>query len=168
MPQVGDVVISTCPYNPGKNVCKRVTAVAGDKLPVPALRFEQSIDKSDVIPPGYCYLRGDNASNSFDSRSYGPIPVSLIKGRVVCKLRLSYPFVHAVESYEHKEEVSEMIDAAADNSIPIDPQQLQELLQLLESLHVSDSADPGREEDAAREERDQLVQDILNQIKTDK
>ena len=34
------------------------------------------------IPSGYCYVAGDNASVSIDSRSFGPIRISAIRGKV--------------------------------------------------------------------------------------
>lgn len=36
-----------------------------------------------TIPPGYCFVLGDNAAISLDSRDFGPVPVSAIVGRVV-------------------------------------------------------------------------------------
>jgi signal peptidase I len=35
-----------------------------------------------VIPPGYYFVMGDNRSDSYDSRDWGPIPGSSIIGRV--------------------------------------------------------------------------------------
>ena len=43
------------------------------------------------IPPGHVWLEGDNALNSTDSRYYGPVPSSLVKGRVI--LRVSHGIV---------------------------------------------------------------------------
>uniref|UniRef100_A0A7N6B8I3 Peptidase S26 domain-containing protein n=1 Tax=Anabas testudineus TaxID=64144 RepID=A0A7N6B8I3_ANATE len=39
-----------------------------------------------VVPKGHVWLEGDNLRNSTDSRSYGPIPYALIRGRVCLKL----------------------------------------------------------------------------------
>lgn len=38
------------------------------------------------IPKGHVWLEGDNSARSLDSRSFGPIPYGLIKGRAVCKV----------------------------------------------------------------------------------
>ena len=36
-----------------------------------------------VFPGGYFYAHGDNISESFDSRDYGPVPFNNIIGRVL-------------------------------------------------------------------------------------
>ena len=39
-----------------------------------------------MVPPGHVWLQGDNFTDSTDSRSYGPVPIAMITGRVVCTL----------------------------------------------------------------------------------
>jgi signal peptidase I len=39
-----------------------------------------------VVPDGHVWLEGDNPSNSSDSRHYGPVPASLIVGRVLFRI----------------------------------------------------------------------------------
>ena len=38
------------------------------------------------VPEGHCWLLGDNLSASRDSRTYGPLPLALIKGKVTAKI----------------------------------------------------------------------------------
>lgn len=96
----GDIVICLCPYDPSKSVCKRVAAVAGDTINIQNNDFSSIVPESLLVPPGHVWLLGDNPSNSLDSRRYGFVPTALIKGRVMCKLRFSPPFVHPIETLE--------------------------------------------------------------------
>ncbi|KAJ0818371.1 putative signal peptidase I [Helianthus annuus] len=48
----------------------------GDWISVP---FSYDVVK---IPEGYCWVEGDNPTDSLDYRSFGPIPLGLIRGRV--------------------------------------------------------------------------------------
>ncbi|KAI1361948.1 LexA/Signal peptidase [Xylaria arbuscula] len=41
------------------------------------------------VPTGHCYIVGDNLPWSRDSRDFGPIPLALIKGKVIAKGSLS-------------------------------------------------------------------------------
>ena len=70
----GDIVGADSPTRPGETVCKRVSAVAGERIPGSFF--------ADVVPPGCVWLLGDNRRNSTDSRIYGPVPTDVIKGRV--------------------------------------------------------------------------------------
>lgn len=38
------------------------------------------------IPKGHCWVAGDNLPYSRDSRHFGPLPMALIKGKVVAKV----------------------------------------------------------------------------------
>lgn len=40
------------------------------------------------VPKGHVWLVGDNLSNSTDSRTYGPVPIGIIKGKVLCRVSL--------------------------------------------------------------------------------
>jgi len=42
------------------------------------------------VPKGHVWLQGDNLLHSRDSREYGPIPLALIKGRVMYQVHLSW------------------------------------------------------------------------------
>ncbi|XP_077558507.1 mitochondrial inner membrane protease subunit 1 isoform X2 [Haemaphysalis longicornis] len=88
----GDIIIAKCPNNPRQYICKRVVGVHGDQL-VSGFFVQR-------IPKGHVWLEGDNKENSTDSRSYGPVPLGLIRGRAVCRV---YPYRKATffrsESY---------------------------------------------------------------------
>lgn len=86
----GDIVIATSPIDPDKLLCKRVVAIEGDIV------FGDSFKSTILcyiglgsyirIPQGHIWLQGDNNENSRDSRTFGPVPFGLIRGRAICKL----------------------------------------------------------------------------------
>lgn len=52
-------------------------------------------ERPEFVPPGHVWLEGDNAANSTDSRSYGPIPLAMVHGRVFYKV-WSSPGLHSL------------------------------------------------------------------------
>jgi nickel-type superoxide dismutase maturation protease len=60
-PRAGDLVAVRDPRNPARTVVKRVAAVGGEGVTVV----------------------GDNTAASTDSRTFGPVPPELLRGRVV-------------------------------------------------------------------------------------
>nr|CAB3503736.1 unnamed protein product [Digitaria exilis] len=62
----GDVVVLRSPRSHREVLVKRLIALPGDWIQVPE---NQEIRQ---IPQGHCWVEGDNAANSSDSRSYGP------------------------------------------------------------------------------------------------
>jgi len=74
---MGDVVVLEHPHRNG-TVCKRVVGLPGDTV----LRPQGLL----VIPDGHVWVEGDNPANSSDSRSYGAVPLTLIQGRVLCRV----------------------------------------------------------------------------------
>ena len=79
----GDIVFALSPEGNGWAICIRIIGMPGDII---------CKDPSDLqstyiqIPPGHVLLAGDNISSSIDSRRYGPIPIALIRGKVIARV----------------------------------------------------------------------------------
>jgi signal peptidase I len=100
----GDVVVLR--HN-GETLIKRVCGLPGDRLRLvrymdgsgcdllssvvaDQLRRSQSVGRlidarmfSLTVPPGHCFVVGDNTQVSYDSREFGPVPISDIIGRAI-------------------------------------------------------------------------------------
>lgn len=63
-------------------MCKRIRALEGDIVFVRSTPYEV---KKVILQPGEVWLQGDNASNSYDSRMYGPLPKDSLVGPVIWK-----------------------------------------------------------------------------------
>lgn len=77
---IGDVVVLQHPNRKG-TICKRVVGLPGDTVLRPGRKGGLL-----VIPDGHLWVEGDNPSNSSDSRTYGTIPMALLRGRVLCRI----------------------------------------------------------------------------------
>jgi len=82
--KVGDVVSFDSVVVAGEEVIKRVVGMQGDfvVLQDEAGRGEKMLQ----VPEGHCWVVGDNLSASRDSRHFGPMPMAVIKGKVVAKV----------------------------------------------------------------------------------
>ena len=105
-PSPGDIIVFRYPENPRQDFIKRCVAIEGqtvmirDKvLYVDGVRqvepyaihvdprtFDGRTTQRDnfgpiTVPSGHLFMMGDNRDNSHDSRFWGPLPVSLVKGR---------------------------------------------------------------------------------------
>lgn len=78
--KVGDVIMATSPRDPGRTICKRVLALEGEEVPGVAGVWGQR------VPRGSVWVEGDNTARSLDSKTFGPLPLGLVKGRVVWKV----------------------------------------------------------------------------------
>ncbi|KAI5865584.1 LexA/Signal peptidase [Durotheca rogersii] len=103
--RVGDCVVyaipsppaSAPPGSPGEDGVKRVLGLPGDYvlLNEPGLRAGAAaaaeVDDPMMIqvPHGHCYVVGDNLPWSKDSRDFGPLPMALIKGKVVARISVN-------------------------------------------------------------------------------
>jgi inner membrane protease subunit 1 len=84
----GNLVTAISPFDPTHQVLKRVIGLPGDTICVdPTGERRNARDEWCTVPKGHVWIAGDNASNSTDSRDYGPVPLALIKGKVVGRVR---------------------------------------------------------------------------------
>ena len=82
----GTLVTAVSPLNPAHQVLKRVVGLGGDTVLLDPSGERGGPEEWVKVPRGSVWLAGDNASNSIDSRDYGPVPVGLVKGVVVAKV----------------------------------------------------------------------------------
>jgi len=82
--KVGDIVTFDSVIDPEEKVIKRVIGLEGDYVmrDTPGSRSNQMIQ----IPQGHCWVVGDNLPASRDSRMWGPLPMALIKGKIIAKI----------------------------------------------------------------------------------
>eukprot|EP00197_Chlamydomonas_leiostraca_P005315 CAMPEP_0202858956 /NCGR_PEP_ID=MMETSP1391-20130828/1279_1 /ASSEMBLY_ACC=CAM_ASM_000867 /TAXON_ID=1034604 /ORGANISM="Chlamydomonas leiostraca, Strain SAG 11-49" /LENGTH=126 /DNA_ID=CAMNT_0049537943 /DNA_START=181 /DNA_END=561 /DNA_ORIENTATION=+ len=81
----GDVVICVRPVDPGEHIIKRVVALGGEEVLVYPTADNPAIQRV-MVPRGHVWLQGDNLLHSLDSRVYGPVPLALVRGRVMCQV----------------------------------------------------------------------------------
>lgn len=98
----GEIVIFADPQNATRDLIKRVIGLPGDTVTVDedevrvngvlihedyVLRAgARSIHRERTLGAGELYVLGDNRGNSKDSRDFGPISQSSVKGKVVLRL----------------------------------------------------------------------------------
>lgn len=63
---------------------KRVAALPGDPLP-PAVVTLPHTEPAATVPPGTLIVLGDNAAQSIDSRTMGPVPTDRVLGVALCR-----------------------------------------------------------------------------------
>ncbi|CZS95698.1 related to IMP1 Protease, mitochondrial [Rhynchosporium agropyri] len=82
--EVGDIVSSYSVVEPGEQIMKRVIGMEGDYVlrNTPGEGGEGML----MVPKGHCWVVGDNFPYSRDSRHFGPLPMALIRGKVVAKV----------------------------------------------------------------------------------
>ena len=99
---VGDMVIFSSPVDAQKNLVKRVIGVEGDRIvlqgdqlfrngeridePYAHLGLYGNRDREWVVPEGEIFVLGDNRPQSKDSRDFGTVSSSSVRGKVVLRL----------------------------------------------------------------------------------
>ena len=98
----GDIITFASPAD-GESMIKRVVAVAGERMLITDGRVivdgavvpEPYVDRAQVsgvffqtvtVPPGELFVMGDHRETSIDSRSFGPVAMSAVTGRMVSTL----------------------------------------------------------------------------------
>jgi signal peptidase I len=108
-PRQGEVIVFKYPLNPSKDMVKRIMATEGQTVeiknkivyvdgkmvpePLSAKHIDSRILPADYstrdnygpvqVPAGHLFVIGDNLDNSQDSREWGFLDMSLIKGKVL-------------------------------------------------------------------------------------
>ncbi|KAG5440562.1 hypothetical protein PCK2_000387 [Pneumocystis canis] len=81
--RVGDVIVAIKPGTTNVRIAKRIIGLPGDIICKDPLANHIEFIK---VPKGHVWIMGDNLLHSLDSRNYGPLPMALIKGKVVCRI----------------------------------------------------------------------------------
>lgn len=97
-PARGQIVVFDYPVNPTQVFVKRLVGLPGDHISVrqgqvrvngerlpetdsPRLSFSAGNDGEWIVPENHYFMMGDNRDNSSDSRAWGFVPRSHLKGR---------------------------------------------------------------------------------------
>ena len=95
-PGHGDIVVFRYPRAPDRDYVKRVIALPGETIEIKmgrvyvdgalitepyVVRMGGASFPAMTVPENHVFVLGDNRANSDDSRSFGPVPYDLIKGR---------------------------------------------------------------------------------------
>lgn len=99
--QIGDIVSYEHPVKPGGRAIKRVIGLEGDFVlrDTPGVGSGVMVQVSSCllrifdpgvcwlttvqVPKGHCWIASDNLKYGYDSRHFGPLPLALIKGKVI-------------------------------------------------------------------------------------
>jgi inner membrane protease subunit 1 len=95
--RVGDIITYQHPMFPKQSGCKRIIGMPGDFVSIVTPgREEDDVQTVDVegkfasvreevirVPEGHCWVQGDNLEWSRDSRLFGPLPLALVKAKVL-------------------------------------------------------------------------------------
>ena len=78
--ELGSIMVYASPAEPDKLVVKRLLGLPGD-----CVFIDPTVSKTEriTVPEGHVWMVGDNYAASNDSRHYGPVPIGLLKGKIV-------------------------------------------------------------------------------------
>ena len=91
-----DIVVIRHPRHPGQSMIKRIIGLPGEKIEITdsgiringvrlagSRKIPQGNPGSIRIPADHYFVLGDNFRDSLDSRAFGPVPSSWIRGKAV-------------------------------------------------------------------------------------
>jgi len=82
----GDLVVLKSPIMPESIIGKRVLGLPGDIVCVDPTGETAPSTEHIVIPKGHIWIVGDNAPLSRDSRTFGPVSMSLLEGKFIMRV----------------------------------------------------------------------------------
>lgn len=119
LPERGDIVVfkypDPDPTAPPKDYIKRVIGIPGDRIRItdgvtyvndipltePYIAQPPTTDYAVTVKEGHIFCMGDNRNNSFDSRYWGLMPLTNLKGQAVFSY-LPLNRLGPIKSYPHK------------------------------------------------------------------
>lgn len=123
-PERGDVVIFKAPPEPTKYYIKRVIGLPGDTVKITDgkititnathpdgftlsetfITHPRADNLTKTVPADQYFVMGDNRSGSFDSRSWGMLPVANIRGRALLRLLpfQSISYIPGEQNYDNQ------------------------------------------------------------------
>ncbi|EEY21435.1 hypothetical protein D7B24_009433 [Verticillium nonalfalfae] len=87
--RVGDLVEYSIPIFRNSRGIKRVIGMPGDYvlMHTPGAPVAEGAEPYMMqVPEGHCWIVGDNLPSSRDSRTFGPLPLASIHGKVIAKV----------------------------------------------------------------------------------
>ncbi|EFQ97640.1 hypothetical protein MGYG_00678 [Nannizzia gypsea CBS 118893] len=80
---------SSSTAEPSKLSVKRIIALPGDIVTTRPSKSGEGDQKTQIVPWNHVWVEGDatDPDSTFDSNTYGPISMGMIKGQVMCVLR---------------------------------------------------------------------------------
>lgn len=119
MPERGDIVVfkypDPDPNAPPKDYIKRVIGIPGDRIRItdgityvndiplvePYIAQKPTTDYAVTVKEGHIFCMGDNRNNSFDSRYWGLMPLTNLKGQAIVSY-LPLNRLGPIRSFTHK------------------------------------------------------------------